>query len=487
LNIIDVMETMSETPYLSIVATARNDNHGGNMLRRMQIFINGLLHQCQQYQLPAELIIVEWNPPVDKPPLASVLSWPIENNPCKVRIIEVPPEINRRFKHSEGLPLFQMIAKNVGIRRAKGEFILATNIDLLFSDELFSFLASRQLQPGVMYRIDRYDVRSDVPLEASLEEQLAYCQENIIRVNRRDGTHEMKVKKDNIIPVNPENEITEVKENEVEPVKPPDVVNYQWLDKIPDFVIPLLSLARKIYRSLLPVSLRDAILRQLPPKIKDWAIAQGLLNVNPNSLTRAHEALKIPDYFISLLSLPRKIYRRLLPFFRKNAILRQIPSAIKDKAIALEPLNVQQNALSSESLNSEPAPPRLHTNGCGDFTLMANSDWFALRGYPEFEIFSFHLDSLIVYMAHHYGIKEQVLEEPMRCYHIEHTSGWTPEVDRNQTLNKRLKSRGIAQQERQERNAIISDLVTQRRKDSEGLSTRYLYRSRSIIVSRSAP
>ncbi|UBF24120.1 hypothetical protein K9N68_20630 [Kovacikia minuta CCNUW1] len=118
---------MTNTPYLSVVATARNDNHGGNMLRRMQIFINGLLEQSRRYQLDTVLIIVEWNPPTDKPRLAEALSWSVPNSPCVVRVIEVPPDIHRQFNHAAALPLFQMIAKNVGIRRAQGEFVLATN------------------------------------------------------------------------------------------------------------------------------------------------------------------------------------------------------------------------------------------------------------------------------------------------------------------------------------------------------------------------
>ena len=55
-----------------------------------------------------------------------------------------------------------MIGKNVGIRRARGQFVLATNIDILFSDELAKYLAARRLEPGRMYRIDRHDAMSDV-------------------------------------------------------------------------------------------------------------------------------------------------------------------------------------------------------------------------------------------------------------------------------------------------------------------------------------
>src|SRR5262249_16517582 len=48
-------------------------------------------------------------------------------------------------------------------------------------------------------------------------------------------------------------------------------------------------------------------------------------------------------------------------------------------------------------------PPLLHTNACGDFTLMAACHWWDIRGYPEFEIYSFNIDSLGCHMAHHAG------------------------------------------------------------------------------------
>lgn len=175
-------------PYLSLVVTARNDDHGGNLLRRMQIFVNGWIAQSQRHDLPSELIIVEWNPPSDRPRLRDALRWPENLGPCQVRFIEVPPDLHHRYAHAGALPLYQMIAKNVGIRRSRGEFILATNIDILFSDELVAFLAQRCLDPGRMYRIDRHDAMSDVPLEASLDQQLEYCRTHLLRINSRSGT-----------------------------------------------------------------------------------------------------------------------------------------------------------------------------------------------------------------------------------------------------------------------------------------------------------
>jgi len=133
--------------YLSLVVTARNDDHGGNLLGRMQAFVNGWLGQAKRHGIPSELILVEWNPPPDRPRLRDALRWPA-SGPCTVRIIGVPPELHRRFRYAEALPLYQMIAKNVGIRRARGRFILATNIDILISDELAAYLAEQKLEHG---------------------------------------------------------------------------------------------------------------------------------------------------------------------------------------------------------------------------------------------------------------------------------------------------------------------------------------------------
>ena len=182
-----MMIVTNSPPLLSIVVTSRNDDPGGDLIRQMQLFVSSLLEQARRHNLDAELIIVEWNPPPDRPQLAQALDWPDKAGPCAVRIIEVPPAVHQCFKYSDTLPLFQMIAKNVGVRRAWGRFILATNMDILFSDEMARFLASGRLRTGRMYRVDRHDVRSDVPEGAPIEEQLAFCRSNIIRIHRKDG------------------------------------------------------------------------------------------------------------------------------------------------------------------------------------------------------------------------------------------------------------------------------------------------------------
>ncbi len=105
-------------PYLSLVVAMRNDDHGGNPLVRMQAFINGWIGQSRIHRIPSELIVVEWNPPPDRPRLAEVLKWPQDMGCCQVRFIEVPQELHRRFAHAEALALYQMISPRRDERRS---------------------------------------------------------------------------------------------------------------------------------------------------------------------------------------------------------------------------------------------------------------------------------------------------------------------------------------------------------------------------------
>jgi hypothetical protein len=167
--------------YLSIVATTRNDNHGGDLLNRTQAFVNSVYVQSAKFNLKVELLIVEWNPPADKPLLKEVLEVPKAGIPVSLRFVVVPKEIHDTYRFSDSLPLYQMIAKNVGIRRAKGEFILCTNIDVLFSDLCFETLAQKNLRKGAFYRANRCDVPKEVLNQDTHEKQLQYSRANILR------------------------------------------------------------------------------------------------------------------------------------------------------------------------------------------------------------------------------------------------------------------------------------------------------------------
>ena len=139
----------------------------------MQLFVDTWIDQTRRQNLDSELIIVTQNPPS--------LRLPADSTPCQIRLIEMPRETQIRD------PANARLLTNAGIRRARGEFILATKIDILFSNELIDFLAARRLEQGRMYRMDRYDVERGSPLDDTVDARLAYCRSHLMRVSTREG------------------------------------------------------------------------------------------------------------------------------------------------------------------------------------------------------------------------------------------------------------------------------------------------------------
>ncbi len=176
-------------PYLSLVIFSRNDDHGGNMPARTKISIAAILSQLEKYRLESEVILVDWNPPQDRPPLKEFIEWPAKLKYCTIRVIEVEPAIHQRYKNWEKIPMNTVVAENCGIRRARGKFILPYILGLLYSDDLVGFLAKKQLKQGERYRADRFDVDRKVLQQKTLAEQLAYCRQNIIERHAQEADY----------------------------------------------------------------------------------------------------------------------------------------------------------------------------------------------------------------------------------------------------------------------------------------------------------
>ena len=86
----------------------------------------------------------------------------------------------------------------------------------------------------------------------------------------------------------------------------------------------------------------------------------------------------------------------------------------------------------------QPEPQEIHA-----ITLTSREVWSALRGYPEWPIFSWHIDGVVLYQAHAAGVEMVNLQPPMVALHLEHSegSGWTPEG--SSALFNRLDQTGV--------------------------------------------
>lgn len=411
----------------------------------MQWFVNALMEQCRRYSLTAELVLVEWNPPAERPRLADVLEWIDDPGYCRVRIVEVPAAVHRRYSHADRLPLYQMIAKNAGIRRARGEFVLATNVDLLFSNELMEFIARRRLEPDRMYRTDRCDVMRHIPY-TSLDEQLAWCGKHMLRIHGANG---------------------------VSTVKPDGSFTFERLD-IADRNSGMSLGAGWFARETRGKAAfrwidNDAEIRieSHPKRVLAIDVAPGPgVREEPTTLDVLDDAgerlfsAKIAGRQVIHIPLPRlPIHLRLRVDgggHRIEGEPRALNMCVRRLALvrSSEPWVPMQRAYWTRRRKlgriiypppqfTGTTPDSLHLAASGDFMLMARERWFALRGYPELDMFPMNLDSVLCWAAHYGGAKEFVLRHPMRLYHIEHEtgSGWTPEGEAK--LFQRLKAKGI--------------------------------------------
>jgi hypothetical protein len=376
---------MTDKPFLlSVVATSRNDNHGKNLHYRMQHFVDGFVEQCKRHDLKAELILVEWNPPDNTLPLSQALQFPKDKGPCSIRIIRVPKETHMQLEHSDKIPLFQMIGKNVGIRRAKGEFVLATNIDILFSDDLMKYIKTR-LRIGHLYRVDRLDIPEQLPKGASYDDIFSFCKKNVIRINSKIGT---------IL-----------------------IENKSFWKKTTKFFEKGALISYKFFVKPLAIKCARFDIKQILSTVYNMSIKQAVEDLYCFICNRYLVAVRVLKKCIKYFSYKVHLNNSLFP----------------------------------------------HTNACGDFTLLSSKDWENLKGYPEWNTFSWHLDSVLIYQARQHGVKETDLPRKMCIYHIEHEagSGFSPESAH--LLFERLDEKGIPYLS----NSDLDGIVSQMQKSSE--------------------
>jgi hypothetical protein len=166
----------------------RNEQYGGDLFGRARSFFRNVAWLSRRHRVRAEVILVEWCPLRDRPPLAEILRPSNAGGSLPVRIVTVPTETAAsRFDRPDRIQLWGLGAKNVGVRRARSSFILATDPDVLFTPALFRAIGKRTLDTNSFYRANRFDVKG-VPVEASPRVQLARCRGSIVRANLLGGS-----------------------------------------------------------------------------------------------------------------------------------------------------------------------------------------------------------------------------------------------------------------------------------------------------------
>jgi len=148
-------------PLITFVRYARNDGYAPNYERRLNLSVAVLIQQAEKYKIPVEILVVEWNPPTDRPSLASVLIGAGASHYATVRVVTVPPQYHQGFKGADAKGLHPARALNVGYRRARGIFATPFASDSLLSEAVFQYVAAEGLDGKNIYRLDRFDLSPD--------------------------------------------------------------------------------------------------------------------------------------------------------------------------------------------------------------------------------------------------------------------------------------------------------------------------------------
>lgn len=151
------IDRKEKSPLISFVLVGRNDNYGGDFRQRLQTCVTSLHNQLVVHAMHAEIIFVNYNP-LPTPEITDFIEWPKSTDNIAVKIITVSPDNHKIFldkTNVDDVPVLEYPAKNAGIRRANGDYILVMNPDIVF-DELF-FESISWFNKNHYYRANRVD------------------------------------------------------------------------------------------------------------------------------------------------------------------------------------------------------------------------------------------------------------------------------------------------------------------------------------------
>jgi hypothetical protein len=152
----------TDAPTLTIVLTGRNDDFGGDFNGRFFRAVRFNHAQLADAGVSHEFVFVEWRPLADRPLLAELLAAEFaELSDAELRSYVVHPAYHDAISLNPRLQFQEFVAKNVGIRHARGTFVLTTNTDIYLSRGVIARLAERSIEPGTLYRAARHDLKSN--------------------------------------------------------------------------------------------------------------------------------------------------------------------------------------------------------------------------------------------------------------------------------------------------------------------------------------
>ena len=140
---------------ISAIIISRNDNYGGHLNKRAIYAINSAINTYD------EVIYVDWNSPTHS------LLWDIKDNlqlKGNLKHFVIPPDAAKVLtNYNEHAQLCcEVLARNIGIRRATGDYIVSTNIDIIHPkrEDIESIINNSD--NNTMFTLSRREVTWDI-------------------------------------------------------------------------------------------------------------------------------------------------------------------------------------------------------------------------------------------------------------------------------------------------------------------------------------
>jgi hypothetical protein len=157
----------ASAPYLTLIFTGRNDDFGGDFNRRFFRALRFNHIRLAEAGIPHDFVFVEWRPIAGKPYLSTLLAEEFRDlERAQLTCYIADPAYHDALSLNPRLQFQEFIAKNVGIQRARGRFVLTTNTDVYLSRGVISRMAESALEPGIVYRAARCDLKESCDVTA---------------------------------------------------------------------------------------------------------------------------------------------------------------------------------------------------------------------------------------------------------------------------------------------------------------------------------
>ena len=116
--------------------------------------------QLEARGIAHEIVFVEWAPPPDRPLLFEQVFEAVpalERCACSWYVVDA--QYHDALSLNPRLEYLEFIAKNVGVRRAQGRFVLTSNCDIYLGRQVLEVFQRGDLEARVLYRAPRHDLK----------------------------------------------------------------------------------------------------------------------------------------------------------------------------------------------------------------------------------------------------------------------------------------------------------------------------------------